>query len=257
MTPTLLDALPLWMILGTSFAIILFAAEVGHRLGLLRHPHDRREKEATAGSMVATQLGLLAFLLAFTFGLAASRFETRRQAVLDEANVISTAFLRSKMLQEPQRAEVQKLLREYVDVRLAGVEENKLESSTRRSTEIHKELWSATVAASEKDARPVQTSLIIPALNDLINVHTKRIFAAIGSRIPTIVWLVLYGVAILSFGSMGYHSGLTGAGRSPVALSLAGVFAAVMCMVVDLDRPQEGFLHVSQKPLVEVRSMIK
>ena len=69
-----------------------------------------------------------------------------------------------------------------------------------------------------------------------------------------IVWLVLFTVAVMSFGSMGYHSGLTGARRSPVVLTLALTFAVVMWMVVDLDRPQEGFLRVSQKPMFELRS---
>jgi hypothetical protein len=79
-------------------------------------------------------------------------------------------------------------------------------------------------------------------------------FAAIGSRIPAVVWLVLFAVAIVSFGSMGYSSGLTGAGRSPIVLPMALAFVIVMWMVVDLERPQAGLLRVSQKPLVELRS---
>jgi len=70
---------------------------------------------------------------------------------------------------------------------LTGAEERNLKSSALRSAEVHKELWNAILAAVEKDPRPVQTSLIIPSLNELISLHAKRLFAATGSRIPTIV----------------------------------------------------------------------
>jgi hypothetical protein len=88
----------------------------------------------------------------------------------------------------------------------------------------------------------------------VIDLHAKRMLVAFGSRIPVTVWLVLFAVAILSFGSMGYQSGLTGVRRSPVTLPLALAFAVVMWMVVDLERPQEGLLRVSQRPMLELRS---
>ncbi len=73
------------------------------------------------------------------------------------------------------------------------------------------------------------------------------------TRIPTTVWVVLLVVSALSFGGMGYHSGLTGKSRSPAVLPVAVTFAAVIWMVVDLDRPQEGLLRVSQQPTIELR----
>jgi len=70
--------------------------------------------------MVAAELGLLAFLLAFTFGIGASRFEMRRQILIDEANAIGTTYLRAAMLPTPQREDARRLLKEYVDVRIGG-----------------------------------------------------------------------------------------------------------------------------------------
>ena len=67
--------------------------------------------------MVAATLGLLAFILAFTFGLAASRFDSRMQVLLDEANAIGTTYLRAGMLPE-QGKQIRALLREYADARL-------------------------------------------------------------------------------------------------------------------------------------------
>jgi hypothetical protein len=249
-----LDFAPLWAVFVGSLAIALVAAEVGHRLGRVRYRNAEHEKEPTVGGIVAAELGLLAFLLAFTFGLAASRFEARRESLLDEANAIGTTFLRAKMLPEPEQTEIRQLLREYVDVRLAAVQDGQLESGIRRSGEIHDELWKRAVTAAEKDQRSVPTGLFIQSLNELIDLHAKRLLVGIRSRIPITVWFVLFTVAILSFGSLGYSSGLTGARRSPVVLTIALTFAFVLWMVVDLDRPQEGFLRVSQQPMIELRS---
>src|SRR5262249_18785163 len=109
-----LDMLPLWAVFVVSLAIILLAAEVGYRLGRVRQRRADHEKEPTVGGMVAAELGLLAFLLAFTFGMAASKFEARRETLLNEANNVGTTYLRAQMLPEPDRAEIRRLLREYV-----------------------------------------------------------------------------------------------------------------------------------------------
>lgn len=249
-----LDILPLWAVFAASLAMMLLATELGHRAGYVRFRRAEHEKDLTVGGIVAAELGLLAFLLAFTFGLAASRFEARRETMLAEANAIGTTYLRGGMLPDPQRTEIRKLLREYVEVRLSAVEEGKLDTGIRKSAEIHEQLWNAAVAATKEDPRSVPTGLFVQSLNEVIDFHAKRVFIVIGSRVPILVWLVLITVAIFSFGSMGYHSGLTGAGRSPLVIPLALTFAVVIWMVVDLERPQEGLLRVSQNPMMELRN---
>jgi hypothetical protein len=76
--------------------------------------------ETPVGEMVASTLGLLAFILAFTFGLAASRFDAKRQLLVDEANAVGTTYLRAEMLPE-RRDEIRALLRDYVEVRIEAV----------------------------------------------------------------------------------------------------------------------------------------
>lgn len=98
-----LDALPLWGLFLAILLLVLLSVEGGYRLGKYRRSRSEEEKEAPVGAMVGATLGLLAFLLAFTFGLAATRFDTRRQVLLDEANAIGTTYLRAGML--PDRRE--------------------------------------------------------------------------------------------------------------------------------------------------------
>ena len=121
--------------------------------------------------MVASILGLLALVLGFTFSLAASRFNAQRQKVLEEANAIGTTFLRARLLPEPQRSEIARLLRQYVDVRLQAVEEGQLERALSQSEELHELLWIQTSAVAEKTSNSIITGVFIQSLNNLIDLH--------------------------------------------------------------------------------------
>jgi len=247
-----LDFVPLWAVFaGVLVGIVLFA-EGGYRLGRWRSGADP-EKEGLVGGMVAAELGLLAFLLAFTFGIAAARFDDRRQTLLDESNAIGTAYLRAAMLPEPRGSEVRRLLRDYVDARLAGVQEGSLDAAIRRSEDLHGRLWAEATAAASEDSRSIPVGLFVQALNEVIDLHAKRVQAGLRSRIPQTVWVALFAVTALSFGVMGYHGGLTSTRRSPAILAVALTFAAVIWLVADLDRPQAGLLKVSQQPMIELQ----
>src|SRR4026207_1784346 len=129
---TVLDVLPLWGVFFAVLVLVLAAIEGGYRLGNYRHRQSGGEKEAPVGAMVGATLGLLAFMLAFTFGMAASRFDTRKQLVLDEANAIGTTYLRTAMLPE-RRDEIRALLRSYVDARLEAVRPGQVAEEILRS----------------------------------------------------------------------------------------------------------------------------
>lgn len=248
-----LDVIPLWgMFFGASL-LVLLALEGGYQLGRWRHAHVVGEKEAPVGAMVGSILGLLAMMLAFTFNLAATRFDERRQAVLDEANAIGTTYLRARLLSEPQRSELQALLREYTDVRLRTVQEGGVAEGIVRSEELHQELWSRAVAAAEKHPGLITTGLFLQSLNDVIDLHAKRLHVSMGSRMPPMIWFSLFILALLGMTAMGYQAGLSWTRRSPAELLLALAFAGILYLIVDLDRSQEGLLRVSQQAMLDVR----
>jgi hypothetical protein len=250
-----LDALPLWALYFVLLIANILIEEVGFRIGRVRARQAQRESDLTVGAVVAAELALLAFLVAFSFGIVAPRFQLRRQIVLDEANAIGTTYLRAAMLPNGQGQAIRRLLREYTEVRLGATTGTPIEQVLRRSEEIHRELWTETVAAAEHD-RSVPVGLFIQSLNEVINLHGAREMAALRNRMPLAVWIVLFAVALLAFFAIGYQSGLTKAVRSPTTLVLALAFSAVTWLVLDLDRPGEGFFRVSQEPMIQVRNMI-
>src|SRR5438270_5272516 len=131
----LLDALPLWGVFIAILFVVLISVECGYRLGKYRRSRHEQEKQAPVGTMVGATLCLLALILAFTFGLAAARFDARRQVLLDEANAIGTTYLRAGIL--PERGEqIRALLRDYVAARLEAVQSGNIAEGISRSENI-------------------------------------------------------------------------------------------------------------------------
>jgi hypothetical protein len=251
-----LDSVPLWGLFVANLLVVLLSVEGGHRLGTYRRKCSEREKEGPVGAMVAATLGLLALLLAFTFGFAAARFDARRQVLLDEANAVGTTYLRAEMLSQPHRETVRQLLREYVDVRLEGVRTGTVEPAVRRSEDVHSKLWAQAVAVGGTNPDSIIVGLFVQSLNEVIDLHSKRVMVGLRSRIPGTIWGTLYAVAILTLAAMGYHGGLAGTSRSVALLAVALTFSAVLWLIADLDRPHEGALKVSQQAMVDLqRSM--
>jgi hypothetical protein len=240
-----------------ALAAVLLSMEVGFRLGRYRSQRPEYEKESSVGAVVGATLGLLGFMLAFIFSAAGSRFDARRQAVLEEANAIGTTYLRAGLLPEGRGKTVRPLLRQYVDVRLEAVRTGDIEGAIRRSEELHGRLWAEAEAAGTKHPESIQVGLFVQALNETIDLHTTRLVAGLYSRIPLTVWIALYSLTALSMMGVGYHAGLTSKTRSLAFPLLAITFSAVMLLVVDLDRPREGMLRVSQQALVDLRATME
>ena len=253
-----LDVVPLWLLFVAVLVFTGLALEGGYRLGRWRHARTDDEKPTPVGAMVGFILALFAFMLAFTFGMAANRFEARRQAVLEEANAVGTTYLRSELLREPQRSESARLLREYVDLRVHGIQEGKLQETVARSQEIQQQLWVEAIKAAESKDNPAPiTSLYIQSLNQMIDMHAKRVQIGMRSRIPMSIWVGLFSLALLAMASVGYQAGLSPTRRSPAMIGLLLAFVGVFFLIADLDRPFEGYLAVSQEAMIDVQKSMK
>lgn len=251
-----LDALPLPVWFAATALLVFVAVKMGERLGARSLTRGKTGGSREIGQETASVLGLLAFMLAFTFGAAASRFDTRRQLVLDEANAIGTAALRARLVANPEGDEIQALLREYVDVRIRAVKNPaELAFGITRSEEIHRELWDRLESLVARDPSPT-TSLLAVALNELIDLHAKRIAAAVHNRIPTTVWVALYIVTWLAMTLIGYQTGIAGVKRLLVPVFLILAFSVVILLIADLDRPQKGLLRVGQEALLDLQRVM-
>ena len=154
----LIDALPLWGLFIAILGVVLISVECGYRLGKFRLSRREQEKEAPVGTMVGATLGLLAFILAFTFGLASSRFDNRRQLLLDEANALGTTYLRAGTLPE-WGEEVRRLLRDYRGHRLDAVRSGDVTEGIRRSENIQHQVWTEAETVAQKNLNSIVVGL--------------------------------------------------------------------------------------------------
>ena len=112
-----LDHIPLWVLFIGTVVLFIIAAEGGFRIGKYNTSHREQARKSQLNTILGGSIALVAFLLAITFNMAGSRFNDRKELVLDEAIAVETAYLRAKLLPEPFRTEFQDLLHKYVNVR--------------------------------------------------------------------------------------------------------------------------------------------
>jgi len=253
---TNLEDYELLTIFVVSSIVILGASEIGRLLG--------RRAVGRGGGDVSTLegavLGLLALMIGFSFAIALSRFEARRDAVLNEANAIGTTALRARLLPAPYDAEALKSLRDYVQLRLDLTQRvasaSDVKAAIGRSNEIQETLWRNAMALAAKDTGMVPTGLFIQSLNEMIDNQGKHLEATRG-RVPNIVFVALYGVAVVAFTLAGYANGLLEERRVRLPVYVMAVLvSAVILLIQDLDRPTAGSIRVSQQPMIDTAASI-
>lgn len=245
--------LPIWGVFVGTLLLVLVSVEVGYRWARQRQQQREREREAPVGAMVSATLGLLAFLLAFTFGIAADAFHARKVALVQEANAIRVTYLLVNTIPEAYRSEIRSILREYTDERLrwANGQPNGRGAS---ANDLLDRLGKAATAVGAQNPGGVDVFLSYAAR--IVELQQERLMVRERSRIPGAYWVVLYIVAILALAAVGYHGGVAGTDRSPVMLAVAIAFSAVILVIADLDRPGQGLINVSQQPMIDLRETL-
>jgi hypothetical protein len=244
-----------WIVLLFCGAVLIGMTELGYLFGLKLHQAKDAARKEQISSIHGAVLGMLGLLLGFTFAMALDRYDKRRGLVIQEANAIGTTFLRASLLPDEQQEPVKALLRRYVDVRLDYQSQAdspaKHAEGMRLSSEIESELWSHAIRASQAAPNDI-TATFIESLNETIDTDAERI-AAGRSRIPAGVSIILLVVA--SFGSFtsGYASGAHGARTLLNSLLMPLLITSVIVLIFDLTHPRQGFIGVSQQPLIDLR----
>ena len=253
----LFDQLPIELTYVLTVVFALLSSEIGYRLGLWLYKHNPElKKDSSTGALVGALLGLLAFLLAFSTGYALDQFQRRRALVVEDANAIGTAYLRTDYLDDAKRDEAKELLAEYTDLRLTPSDVADLDTILVRSEAIQNRLWEIAVEEGRDDPTSEIIALYGEAINDLIDVHGSRLAVIIGSRLPALMWFMLYGIVFVSFLLIGVASSADGKRNYFTLILFALGFAAVLMLITDLDRPQEGLLQVSQGALEDLQRQI-
>lgn len=241
------------------FVCMLLAMEIGFRSG---HRKKMIAPEAIrqANSVLASMLGLLALLLAFTFSAALQRYEDRSQTVVTEANAIGTTYLRAQLLPGGMTDEVQALLRQYIDVRIRegrvdDTEPALHESLLTQAKLLEEQLWGHAARAAKLDPNPVTSGLFIQSLNELIDTSSTR-NAALNRHVPEFVLLLMFATIVLTTATLGYASGIAGHRVTLAAFVMVILIALFVYLILDLDSPRRGVSQVSHESMLSLEQVI-
>jgi hypothetical protein len=252
-----MDFFPLLGVFGLSIVFVLLAVSVGIRLGTLVKPSSQSDK-ATPGPVIGATLGLLAFMLAFTFNMTSSRFDERKHLLVEEMSDIGTTYLRAGLLAEPYATDSKALLRKYVGVRVQIVNDPKtLLKGIARSTQIQNELWAIVLKMSVDPHGNEYRRLYIQSLNDMMDMQSKRVADALYYRIPGAIWLGLFTITFLAMVAVGYQFGQSKQHHPLINLMLAIAFSSVIVLIADLDRESQGLIRVNQQPLFSLQKQLE
>ena len=252
----LLDSLPIGGVFVAFAVFSLIVTEAGYRHGYWWQERTQDEKDGPTGMIVGSLLALMAFLLAIAMGMASDRFDTRRGLVLTEANSIGTTYLRAGYLPEPASSEIRDLLREYVPQRIATDDLADVREKIARSSDLQDKLWSIAEALARATPESDVLALFIDSLNETIDISATRVTAGIYARVPETILLLLFCGSMLTLAMVAYAAGLAQRRSSITAAVLIILLGSVITLVVDLDRPRDGFLKVNQQPLIDLQEQI-
>jgi hypothetical protein len=245
------DTMPLWGILVTTVIVVWLAKEVGFRLGFRLSNKSSLNNETQITATTGANLGLLAFLLAFTFSMAAGHFDTRNKIILEDAKAINTAYLRTRILPGDEGDNIRALLRDYAILR-GRIGSMDVAVIISESEKLQSQMWGEIEGLAAGEKLTIAHSLLIQSINAVFNVHEDRIRAGLHNRIPPSIWVALYTVLLLSMVGMGFHSGIKGS-RSPVPnAALALSFSMVLFLIADLDRPASGLVTPDQSQIIKL-----
>jgi hypothetical protein len=243
-----LQETPLWLLLPLLYAAMVLAAWYGGRV------HRRVEEEAgeasAKGYVLSGMLGLLALLVAFTFGMALNRYETRRGLVVTEATALNAAYLRTSLLDYP--GPLRTLIRQYAEARLefglAGGAE--AQAAERKSADLQATTWAEAVRVVTPIRQTPLAGFALTPLNEAFNAATAR-RAAVAARVPTSVLVILILYMLCMALVLGYLVAGTDRRARRGSLALFALFCLALGVILDLDRPVSGTIRVPQGAMTD------
>jgi len=257
---SLLQSAPTLLVAITLFILLIAFYILGYRLRTRAIKNSAEHSVEDLGAINGTLLGLLALLLAFTFGMSNSRYDTRRQLAIEEANDIGTAILRTDIYPDSMRQLLRTHLKDYVEARIAfyqaRMDIEKTIAEYNRGSEIGNKIWSIVAAYAKEDNITTRTSELIPALNAMIDITTTR-RAAGEATIPDSIMYFLFTLCLCSSFLLGYDR--KNKFDWIVVIGFALMLSATVFTIIDLDRPRSGLIDMDSpnQKIIELREMFK
>jgi hypothetical protein len=242
---------------------MLLLLEFGRRVGVRRRPKESEGERGGLGTVEGAVFALFGLMIAFTFSGAASRFNEKRMLIAEEANCIETAYLRLRLLSPQAQPALQELFRRYVDSRLETYRRlpnmAAAEMTMAESKRIQEEVWNEAVAATRlPDSHPSAGLLLLPALNNMIDISTTRTMA-LQIHPPRIIYALLFSLGLICSLLAGFRMS-SGQHRSWLhILGFTILTVIIVYVMLDVEYPRAGLIRLesADQVLVNLREHMK
>lgn len=241
--------MPVYFLFVIIFSLITFFNWLGYRYKKRRlalHPGQTQEG---MGSIEGSMMGIMALLMGFTFSMAMSKFEARRNLIVEEANHIGTAILRCDIYPDSIRAAFHGDFKEYVQARIdyyrAGNDEDKIQEEIKKAEEISGSIWKRAVTVPVDDLTlRLRSQLMLTTLNDMIDIVATRDASRV-NRVPTLVMCTLLFLVLSASFILG--SDFKGQQRNYMLLiGYALSMTLALNLITELNHPREGLINLGE-----------
>jgi hypothetical protein len=259
MQPSHFDLIPAFYLAVPFLFLLILVNYLGYRFKGFHIRKFPGTEHVGIGPTEGSLLGLTALLLSFTFGMSATKFETRRQLIVSETNDIGTSVLRCDMYPDSVRNLFRVDFKNYLETRIAyyavGDNEDMIKGTLEKSDSISKIIWNRAALLSHDLNNRVATEQMVPSLNSMIDITTTR-EAARRATVPGMILVVLSTLILVSAFLSGYGSKNLERNKILV-VAFAFITTLALYLVVDLDKPRQGFVNLNktQELLVNLRSL--
>lgn len=252
--------IPGGIIAAVFFILILVFYRLGFLLRVKRMKMLHAKDDQELGSLNGAMMGLLALLLAFTFGMANSRYDLRRELVVKEANIIGTAILRTDVYPDSIRTELRGMFKEYVEARIgyykAGTDIEAVNLHFSKGNDLSRNIWKTATSYARTDDITTRTAQLLPALNEMIDIVTSR-KASGEAHLPHSILYFLFALCFCVSFMMGYDKRERFDWIVTAGFSL--MLSITIYIILDLDRPRRGLINLDKQneKIVELRELFK
>jgi hypothetical protein len=252
---------PAILICGLLFLLMIASNRLGYYVVQRANQQGAGTAGEGLGAIEGSLLGLLALLLSFTFSMSASKSDTRRQIIVQEANDIGTAILRCDLYPDSARSKLKPMFSDYLNARIsyyqAGIDETKLNQSLQQSNEYSGRIWKFVTGLSQDKENTFRSQQMVPALNAMMDIATTR-DADRNAHVPESIYWLLFLLTITGSFIVGYGS----KGKSFNWIMVCGftlMTIMTVYLILDLDRPRRGIINMDQthQKIVELKDLLK
>jgi hypothetical protein len=249
-----------WLLSFITFLLILLAMWFGIAYRASQSRRDKDNLPVALGSLQSSVLTLMALLLGFTFGMALTKFENRRKTILQEANSIATAILRTDLYPDSVRSLLRSDFSAYIDARIdyysAGMDDDRMQRSLQDASKYSRQIWGRVIEMSRRPDGLMRTNQMIPAMNAVIDIVTAR-DADRAAKIPPVVMLALLILILTGSFLVGYDQAVAKR-RKIFFVGFAFMTTIAVYLILELERPRSGLINLedTEKYIVELKRMV-